>query len=670
MRKLYTIFAAVLITSGVLIPQLTNAQAPQKMSYQAVIRNSSNTLITSQAVGIRISILKGTSTGSPVYVETQTPTTNINGLASMEIGSGTVVSGNFSTINWANGPYFIKTETDPAGGTNYSITGTSELMSVPYALFSGNGTNGTSNYWTLSGSDISTNTAGNVGIGTATPLSKLSVQTGTGNYGIIHSDGVITLGTYIGNGKGWLGTKSNHPLTFFTNNSNEQMTLLANGNFGIGTTAPSAKLHIAGNVKIDGNNTLEFGAGVAGKEVSAGKIGYQSFGTFDALDIVGAGTGANRKIRFWNEGGAEFRGSVAVGVTDPLYIYKMDIADRIRIRSGSVSSTAGIALNNSNNSTVSAFIGTNDVDMVGIYGSVSGWGLLMNTNTGAVGIGYQFPVAGYRLSVLGNQYIDGLMKTSGDVEIGGDAIVNGKMNVNGGDLYTYTHNSYAMDQTGTGVIFNGSGFNVSINAAQSILASSFICISDARMKNILGVSNSAKDLEIINALQITDYTMKDKLMYGDKPFKKVIAQEVEKVYPQVVSKHKDYIPNVYQLTSKVEKTANGYLLTFTDKHNISSTAKKLRVIEPEGMQEMEIVSIPSVKQVIIKGTDIKDEKVFVYGEQVDDFRTVDYEGLTTLNISATQELSKLVNKQQLIIDNLQKQIDRMELRLSNLQASK
>ncbi|MEA3508406.1 MAG: FISUMP domain-containing protein, partial [Synergistota bacterium] len=72
--------------------------------------------------------------GTAVYVETQTPTTNVNGLVSIEIGAGTVQSGDFTTIDWANGPYFIKTETDPAGGTNYTITGTSQLLSVPYAL--------------------------------------------------------------------------------------------------------------------------------------------------------------------------------------------------------------------------------------------------------------------------------------------------------------------------------------------------------------------------------------------------------------------------------------------------------------------------------------------------------------------------------------------------------
>ena len=136
MKKIYSILAGLLLTASVF------AQAPQKMSYQAVIRNSSNTLITSAPIGMQISVLQGSAGGTAVYVETQTPSTNANGLASVEIGGGTVVSGNFSTINWANGPYFIKTETDPTGGTVYTITGTNELMSVPYALFSANGTPG------------------------------------------------------------------------------------------------------------------------------------------------------------------------------------------------------------------------------------------------------------------------------------------------------------------------------------------------------------------------------------------------------------------------------------------------------------------------------------------------------------------------------------------------
>ncbi|MBN2613456.1 MAG: fibrobacter succinogenes major paralogous domain-containing protein [Bacteroidales bacterium] len=107
------------------------AQLPNKMSYQAVIRNSSNQLVINQPVGMQISILKGSAGGSTVYSETQKPITNNNGMIGIEIGSGE----GFNEIDWADGPFFIKTETDPAGGTNYTITGTNQLLSVPYAFY-------------------------------------------------------------------------------------------------------------------------------------------------------------------------------------------------------------------------------------------------------------------------------------------------------------------------------------------------------------------------------------------------------------------------------------------------------------------------------------------------------------------------------------------------------
>ena len=114
------------------------AQAPQKMSYQAVIRNSNNSLIVSTPIGIKVSVLQGSANGTVTYSETQVQNTNINGLVSLEIGMGTALIGTFSSINWANGPYFIQTEVDPNGGVNYSVMGVTELISVPYALYSAN----------------------------------------------------------------------------------------------------------------------------------------------------------------------------------------------------------------------------------------------------------------------------------------------------------------------------------------------------------------------------------------------------------------------------------------------------------------------------------------------------------------------------------------------------
>jgi hypothetical protein len=129
--KIYAIVAGLLLTSSVF------AQAPQKMTYQAVVRNSSNALVQSSPVGMKVSILQGTATGTAVYVETHTTQTNQNGLLDIEIGGGTVVSGTYyNGIYWEGGPYFLKTEIDPSGGTNYIITSTSELLSVPYSNYS------------------------------------------------------------------------------------------------------------------------------------------------------------------------------------------------------------------------------------------------------------------------------------------------------------------------------------------------------------------------------------------------------------------------------------------------------------------------------------------------------------------------------------------------------
>ena len=108
-------------------------QAPEGFKYQAVVRDAGNTILNNQAVGMQIEILQGGISGTPVYTESFTPTTNTYGLVNLEIGTGTT-SDDFTIIDWANDTYFIRTSIDVTGGSSYAVMGTSQLMSVPYAL--------------------------------------------------------------------------------------------------------------------------------------------------------------------------------------------------------------------------------------------------------------------------------------------------------------------------------------------------------------------------------------------------------------------------------------------------------------------------------------------------------------------------------------------------------
>ena len=136
MKKILTLIIIVFCAATLF------AQAPEKFSYQAVVRNASNALVTNAQVGVRVSILQGSANGEVLYVETHSAVTNANALMTLEIGGGETEQGAFDRIDWANGPFFLKTETDPNGGSSYSITSVQQLLSVPYALYAKDAGNG------------------------------------------------------------------------------------------------------------------------------------------------------------------------------------------------------------------------------------------------------------------------------------------------------------------------------------------------------------------------------------------------------------------------------------------------------------------------------------------------------------------------------------------------
>jgi hypothetical protein len=157
MKKIIVSIAAILSLS-----MYSFGQAPEGFKYQAVLRDAGNTILNNQAVGVKMSILQGSVSGTLIYTETFSITTNGFGLINLEIGTGTTTD-IFSTIDWANGPFFVETATDLAGGTTYELMGVSQLMSVPYALYaktSGSSIPGPQGAQGISGVDGSNGIAG------------------------------------------------------------------------------------------------------------------------------------------------------------------------------------------------------------------------------------------------------------------------------------------------------------------------------------------------------------------------------------------------------------------------------------------------------------------------------------------------------------------------------
>ena len=136
MKKLCTFLSLLLLSASLM------AQTPQAINYQGVVRNNSGSIIANQLITLRLSILGGGITGSAVYVEMQGTTSDANGLFAEKIGQGSVISGTFSIINWGANIYFLKVEIDPAGGTNFTLAGTSQFASVPYSIYAKTAENG------------------------------------------------------------------------------------------------------------------------------------------------------------------------------------------------------------------------------------------------------------------------------------------------------------------------------------------------------------------------------------------------------------------------------------------------------------------------------------------------------------------------------------------------
>ena len=167
----------------------------------------------------------------------------------MQIGSGTVFAGNFSAINWSSGNFYLKTETDPSGGTNYTIAGTSQLLSVPYAMYANSaGSASGSSQWYVSGNNIYNANSGNVGIGMTNPTERLVVsgKTKTTDFQMTNGAGAGKVLTSDASGNAtWQTSSSGFSLPYSGSGNTSSVAFQVsnyynNGNGGVGISGSSS----------------------------------------------------------------------------------------------------------------------------------------------------------------------------------------------------------------------------------------------------------------------------------------------------------------------------------------------------------------------------------------------------------------------------------------------
>jgi hypothetical protein len=257
------------------------------------------------------------------------------------------------------------------------------------------------------------------------------------------------------------------------------------------------------------------------------------------------------------------------------------------------------------------------------------------------------------------------LQGNGSVGIGTSNPFRARLEINGTQNTTL---SYGYLNSSGSVGTSSGTFSYSVYASGRIAASEFNAFSDARIKKILRGSNSSEDLATLMRLKITDYKLIDSIEKGNKTYKKVIAQEVAEVYPNAVSQITDVIPNIYKIATFNDNfiSLNNHGLQVGDKVKLifagSQSIYKVLAINEKGFRVDSKLETQNSKLPNTEGS------VFVYGKEVNDFHTVDYEALSTLNISATQELVKQINDLKTQNADLKAKVSKLETSDANMKA--
>ena len=732
------------------------AQAPEAINYQTVVRNSSGAVIANQPVKLGFLIHDGSPSGTVVYAEIDSGTTNQFGLFSTAIGRGVVSGSAFSSINWATGNKYLETDyyTSP---TLYIQMGIEELLSVPYALYAANGVAG------ATGANGAPGATGPTGVGTAGPTGPTGANgtqgatgptgvgtagaTGpTGANGTPGATGPTGLGTVgatgptgtqgaTGAGGGATGPTGANGLTGPTGANG---TPGATGPTGIGTagaTGPTGANGTPGATGPTGIGTAG-ATGPTGSNGTAGATGPTGAGIAGPTGPTGVGiAGATGPTGAGIAGPTGPTGIGTVGATGPTGVGTAGATGPTGSDGATGPTGAGIA--GPTGPTGTGGLGNGTAAGNTTYWNGSIW--VLNSNNiyndgGNVGIGTSSPsvlteISGAVTEVLkltstnggaGNHtYLDFLTfaGTVVDARIGALDMGN-----NNGSLVFETGNQGAASNTTTermrivntgqvcintttpvasltvggtapsgsvsgGEWFNSSGTHTGLGTVNGMVAyfegdllttgsycagsSGFTASSDLRIKKVKGISDGNADLNTLSKIQITDYRYIDSISAGTTPQKKVIAQQVESVYPQAVRLRFDYIPDMYCVAQKAEFDANSKTLKIhVDKDHTLKKGDKVQWIDENGERHYSDVTAASDTRSFAVAADKQPGKVFVFGKGVSDFRSVDYDAISMLNVSATQELARQLKEAQTQIEKLKTEKDQLNNTLNEIKNSK